>query len=47
MAEGETVDASETGLPLLSTRVTRRSPRRPDQSDRKRRFLTPAQVSSI
>jgi hypothetical protein len=47
MAVGETADALENGTPLLSSKVPRRSPIRPDQSDRKRRFLSPAQVSSI
>jgi hypothetical protein len=47
MTVGETADALENGMPLLCTRVTRRSPIRLDQSDRKRRFLRSAQVSSI
>lgn len=47
MAIGDTADASENGMTLLCTRVTRKSPIRPDQTDRKRRFLSPAQVSSI
>jgi hypothetical protein len=47
MAVGERVDASETGMPAAQLEDDEEESIRPDQSDRKKRSLSPAQVSSI
>jgi hypothetical protein len=49
MAVGGTVDASETGMPLLCTKDDEEEANqaRPERSDRKMRFLSPAQLSSL